>query len=165
MRLAAPHDARNTRLFVPALDKVIEESEVEDDHTGDMSTEPSDDEGSHMSPKAVADKDVQLDISQSLVTSQSESFPAQEHSFSPESKGLSSLGSADSSVNNSGMHESASSIESQEGSQPDQPDQQEHQLPGEAVANDSSSSQECEDESNDTNKSTSLTFGNSKCRS
>jgi len=118
-----------------------------------------------MSPKAVADKDVQLDISQSLVTSQSESFPAQEHSFSPESKGLSSLGSADSSVNNSGMHESASSIESQEGSQPDQPDQQEHQLPGEAVANDSSSSQECEDESNDTNKSTSLTFGNTKCRS
>jgi len=85
-----------------------------------------------MSPKAVADKDVQLE---------------------------------DSSVNNSGMHESASSIESQEGSQPDQPDQQEHQLPGEAVANDSSSSQECEDESNDTNKSTSLTFGNTKCRS
>ena len=41
MRLAAPHDARNTRLFVPALDKVIEESEVEDDHTGDTSIEPS----------------------------------------------------------------------------------------------------------------------------
>lgn len=104
MRLAAPHGARNTRVFVPALGEVVEESEVEDGRTGDTSTEPSDDE-------------------------------------------------------------SASSIESQEGSQPDQPDQQEHQLPGEAVANDSSSSQECEDESNDTNKSISLTFGNTKCRS
>ena len=136
MRLAAPHGARNTRVFVPALGEVVEESEVEDGRTGDTSTEPSDDE------------------SASSIESQEGSQPDQ-------------LGSADSSVNNSGMHESASSIESQEGSQPDQPDQpdqQEHQLPGEAVANDSSSSQECEDESNDTNKSISLTFGNTKCR-